>query len=381
MAYIIADHMISSLGFGPDENFRALKAGKTGISMVDDQALYHEIFPAALVDTGRLEEAFARLHTREKHTRLEQLMMVSIEQALSQTAIDSKAKDTAFILSTTKGNVDLLEQHKAAQFEPGRELLWKLGQVIGGYFGNSNVSVLSNACISGVLAINTASMLIRSGRYKNVVVCGGDVISRFVVSGFMSFMALSPKPCKPFDRDRDGLSLGEAVGTVILSRDPKEANCISVVGGASANDANHISGPSRTGEGSFLAITKAFEQAGLGPEAIDHISAHGTATPYNDEMEAIVINRHHMEEVAVNSMKGYWGHSLGAAGVIETISLLWSMKNNILISSAGFEHHGLSQPLNVVRATTEKELNNCLKMASGFGGCNAALILTKNGNC
>ena len=160
--------------------------------------------------------------------------------------------------------------------------LWKLGDVIRKFFGNPNMTiVISNACISGVLAINKAAMMIQSKKFDNVVVTGADMVSRFVVSGFMSFLSLSSEPCRPFDKDRNGLSLGEAASTIILSSNPN-GNSLIHRGGGSANDANHISGPSRTGEGSFIAINKALIEADISSSEIDHISSHVTATPYNE---------------------------------------------------------------------------------------------------
>jgi len=297
---------------------------------------------------------------------------------LKKTDINIRSERTGIILSTTKGNIDLLKPQEHPVFEEDRLHLWKLGRVIADYFGNPNEPVvLSNACISGVLALNIAAGLIRQGKYDNVVVTGGDIVTKFVVSGFMSFLSLSPKPCKPFDESRDGLSLGEGAGTVILSNRPRAGENIIFLGGGSANDANHISGPSRTGEGSFVAIGRAFREAGIGGKDIDHISAHGTATPYNDEMESIAIGRHKMENVPVNSFKGNWGHTLGAAGLVETAMMLMEMKENTLLRTTGFEKLGVSVPVNVIANTGKKELNTCLKMASGFGGTNAALIVKK----
>lgn len=378
MVYFIADNIITSLGFNTSENFAALKANRTGIKTIDDKALYPVPFPASLVNTERLEEEFAKLSVKEKFTRLEKILILSVKDTLSKADIDIRSERTGIILSTTKGNIDLLEPQDNPGFEEDRLHLWKLGRVIAGYFSNPNEPVvLSNACISGVLAINIAAGLIQQGKYDHMVVTGGDIVTKFVVSGFMSFMSLSPKPCKPFDAARDGLSLGEGAGTVILSNRGRAGENIIFKGGGSANDANHISGPSRTGEGSYIAIGSAFKEAGVTGNDMDYISAHGTATLYNDEMESIAIGRHNMENVPVNSFKGNWGHTLGAAGIVETAMMLTEMKENILLKSTGFEKPGVSIPVNVIDKTESKTLNTCLKMASGFGGTNAALVVQK----
>ncbi len=377
MVYFTADNIITSLGFSTTECMTNMLSGLTGIKIIDNKKYYHEPFPVSVIDDTRLNNEFDTLAhpvNERTFTRLEKMMITSVAYSLRQSAVDVKSERTLFIISTTKGNIDLLSS-ESRDSRYGVHL-WQLGDIISEYFGNPNKAVvISNACISGVLAVNTAAMYINSGEYDNVIVVGGDIVSRFVVSGFMSFLSLSPESCKPFDKDRNGLSLGEAAATVVLSRFPSGKQHLMFKGGGSANDANHISGPSRTGEGSFIAIKRAMEEAGLND--VDHISAHGTATPYNDEMESIAIARHGLENALVNSVKGFIGHTLGAAGVVETALLLEEMRQNKIINTLGYKSHGVSKPINVVCDNTDKELVTCLKMASGFGGSNAATIISK----
>ena len=378
MIFFIADNIISPLGFSTAENFDKLREGETGIRIISDKTYYPEPFPASMIEPGKTEKAFEEISGGKPYTRLEKMMILSVADTLKKADIDIRSEKTGIVLSTTKGNIDLPEELKNTGFEPERLHLWKLGRVITGYFGNPNEPViLSNACISGVLAVNLAAELIQQGTYDNVVVVGGDIVSRFVVSGFMSFMSLSRTACKPFDKKRDGLSLGEAASTIILSKHKTGRTNLVFKGGSSANDANHISGPSRTGEGSFIAIKKALAEAGVNAGDIDHISAHGTATVYNDEMESIAIDRLGMSHVPVSSFKGNLGHTLGAAGLVETALLLEEMRNNLMIKTKGFDELGVSRGIHVVDTTTKKELNTCLKMASGFGGSNAALVIQK----
>lgn len=381
MVYFRSDNIISSLGFSTKETFSSIFNGDIGIRQVEDSSIYHEPFPASMIDLNRLNSEFEILANKysntKEYTKLEKMLLLSIEEALRKSGVNIKSKRTGIIISTTKGNIDLLETNN---FPKDRVMLWKLGDVISDFFDNPNKAIIiSNACISGVLAINTAAMYINSGRFDNMIVTGADIVSRFVVSGFMSFLSLSPTACKPFDKTRDGLSLGEAAATLILSnkRENNEHNIVHR-GGASANDANHISGPSRTGEGSFIAIDKAIKESGLNYNEIDHISAHGTATPFNDEMESIAIHRHGMDKVPVNSIKGYLGHTLGAAGVVETAILLEEMRRNTMIATEGYNEHGVTNDINVLSKNTSQNLNTCLKMASGFGGSNAAMIVSKS---
>ncbi len=374
----VSSNITSALGFSTEENFQNLLQAKVGITSIENPALYPTPFMAACIDDNRLEEHYKNLNSKQiSATRLEKMMIVSIHNALSLAHIDISSPRTLIILSTTKGNIDLLNPQP--DIDPDRVLLWKMGEFIGQHFNNPNpVRIISNACISGVLAINTAAMILQGNEYDHVVVVGGDLVTRFVVSGFMSFMSLSPTPCKPFDLNRDGLSLGEAAGTIILEKtDTRQKGDLLFKGGATANDANHISGPSRTGEGSFIAMRKAFEEAGISTQEIDHINAHGTATRYNDDMESIAIQRHQLSRVPVNSFKGSWGHTLGAAGIIETAALLESMKKNTVLPTAGFQVPGTAEKLEISNQPVTKDLNTCLKLASGFGGCNGALIIQK----
>jgi len=209
---------------------------------------------------------------------------------------------------------------------------------------------------------------------------GADVLSHFVVSGFESLQALSSEQCKPFDAARKGINLGEAAAALVLSSEPDPVGLrpsIKVTGGGSSNDANHISGPSRTGDELGFAIQQALQEARKEAHEIDFISSHGTATLFNDEMEAKAFHQIGMSNVPMNSLKGSFGHTLGAAGVVETVMSIHSLFNNEILPTKGFEKSGVSQKVNVSRELVFKPLTTCLKTASGFGGCNAAIVLQK----
>jgi 3-oxoacyl-[acyl-carrier-protein] synthase I len=297
---------------------------------------------------------------------------------LADSNISATDKKTVLIISSTKGNISLLETEPASESLNNRISLYSSARLVADHFQFSNQPVIiSNACISGILAILTGMRLIQSGQYEHAIVAGADVISKFVLSGFQSFQAISLLPCKPFDAARDGINLGEGAATVIITSNKNHSSGIKVTGGSVSNDANHISGPSRTGEELNLAITKAMKIAGLHAEDIGFISAHGTATVFNDEMEAKAIALAGMQSVPVNSLKGYYGHTLGAAGLIESIISIQSLKENLVIPTRGFKNPGVTQPVNICSALYRSSLQNCLKTASGFGGCNAAMVFSK----
>lgn len=379
--YFEADNIITSLGFTTGENAESMMQDRVGIRVMNDPRLYPGPVPCSMIDEIGFCHRFADCDGAKdaRYTMLERFFIASIREALSHSRVDPKNPRTVFIFSSTKGNIDLLEPGKRKQFEPERIHLWRMAEIIAKHFDHPNKPlVICNACISGSVAILTAARLIASGKYDHAIVAGGDIVSEFVVSGFQSFQALSPEACRPFDANRAGLSLGEGCGTLILTSDPAPAGHqppVRYLGGAASNDANHISGPSRDGEGLYLAIAAAMKEAGTTPGDLDFISAHGTATPYNDEMESLALAWAGMEKTPVNSFKGYIGHTLGAAGLIETILSIHSIRNGVLFASKGYRHNGVSTPLNVITRHINQPVRRVLKTASGFGGCNAALVI------
>jgi len=370
--FIASDNIVSPLGSTTAENFRQLKENLSGIKQ-HNTSFSPQPFYASLFEENSVYNATGN------YTKYEQLLIASISNAINNIEIDVKSEKTVLIISSTKGNISLLETETYNDNLKQRISLYNSAKLIADFFGFVHKPVVvSNACISGVLAMLTGMRMLQSGQYENAVIAGADVISKFVLSGFQSFQAISDEACKPFDAERKGINLGEAAGTVILSSNKKFAGEIKLLGGAVSNDANHISGPSRTGEELSVAIKKALSNAAVSADAIDFISAHGTATLYNDEMEAKALNICGLEKVPVNSLKGYYGHTLGAAGLIESIITAHSMKENLLIPTRGFRETGVSQPINICSTLQTASLNKCLKTASGFGGCNAALVLSKN---
>lgn len=372
--YIESGNIISPLGFSTEENYANILSGRSGLRLHTDSRLSDVPLQLALIDDALLESTFAAVvGDGSGFTRFEKFCLLTVTCLLKNSSIDISSPDTVIILSTTKGNIELLESRES--YDPRRLHLWHSAALIAKHFSAYNKPlIVSNACVSGVAALVVARRLIESGKYNNAVVVGADKISRFIVSGFQSFMSLSPEPCKPFDAKRVGLNLGEAAVSAVLTRTKLGGaeQQIEVVRGAMHNDANHISGPSRTGEGLFHAIKDA-----LAGDKVDFISAHGTATAYNDNMEAVAISRAGLNKVPVNSVKGFFGHTLGAAGLLEAIIALEAMKDNRLIGTRGYSEHGVSEAINVIKDTGRHEVNSLLKLASGFGGSNAAVLLRK----
>jgi len=371
--YIVSDNIVSPVGNTSADNFGNLAKGISGIKLQDDTTLSAQPVYASLIN----KQSFNGKDN--SYTKFEELLIASVKDALEKTEIKGDDKRTALIISSTKGNISLIESGKETKDLKERVSLGSSAKIVASHFNFvSQPIVVSHACISGLVAIITGMRLLQSGKYDHAVVTGADVITKFILSGFQSFQAISAEPCKPFDAKRNGITLGEGAATVILSiNKPINGNAVKISGGAVSNDANHISGPSRTGEELYQAISSAMKESGLGKDDIDFISAHGTATVYNDEMEAKAINLAGMEHVPLNSLKGYYGHTLGAAGLIETVISLYSLKENVVLPTPGYREPGTAKPVNVVNSLKQGEMKACLKTASGFGGCNAAIVLQK----
>ncbi|SDL55777.1 beta-ketoacyl synthase N-terminal-like domain-containing protein [Chryseobacterium taihuense] len=371
--YITDYNCITPLGFDVSSNWSALLERKSGIALhkiIEN----HEPFYASMIDSEKLNEEFSKNFNNQNFTRLEKMFLLSLKPLVERNHISDK---TAFILSTTKGNISLLKNQDTL---PEGVFLSGLAQKIADFFGfKTKPIVVSNACVSGVMAIAVAKNMIQTGQYKDAFVIAGDEISEFVISGFNSFQAIGTEICKPYDKNRNGINIGEAAAAVYITSEPTQNENFSfkVSGDSAINDANHISGPSRTGDGLFASIKNALKEASISAQQIDFISAHGTATIYNDEMEAVAFNRTNLQNVPLNSLKAYYGHCLGASGLLESIISMESALRNTLIPSKNFEEIGTSQSLNIIKENQPAKIKYVLKTASGFGGCNAAIVLEK----
>ena len=355
----IGESILSPLGATPAENFAAVRRGESALQRYEGMFGVREPFVASLMDRS--------LWTFPGRTFFDSIVIEAARRAVEAAGIDPASPRTAFVLSTIKGNIEFIDTQDVTLACSA----WRLADA----FGNPNPAVVvSNACISGLAALLQGRRMLLSGGYDHVVVVGAEVQSRFIVTGFQSLKALSEAPCKPFDAARDGLNLGEAAAAVVLGfgEDGWE-----LVDGAVRNDANHISGPSRTGEGSYKSLRYVLRHTS--PEELAFVNVHGTSTLYNDEMEAIAIDRAGLLDVPVNALKGAFGHTMGAAGILESILSMHAVDAGLVLPTRGFSALGVSRPVRIsaLAGTTDKRA--FVKLLSGFGGVNGALLFRKGG--
>jgi 3-oxoacyl-[acyl-carrier-protein] synthase-1 len=375
MVYKVADNILSPLGATTAENYQAVKAGRSALMRHDQRwSLPDKVLTASLFSKEQEQQILI-----SGLSRFESMVVTSVREALSQTTFDVSQPNVILIISTTKGDVELLEESLDSNILSPADSAQRIAKTLG--FTTGPI-VVCNACISGLSALILASRLLEDGQYDYAVVCGADSQSRFIVSGFQSLKALSPEPCRPFDMERMGLNLGEAAATMILSSIVHSPLSIvhsqwTLGPGAIRNDATHISNPAKNGEGSYLAL-KAVVSDG-DQKSLAFINAHGTATIFNDQMESVAIERAGLMDIPVNAYKGYYGHTMGAAGVLETILSMSAIDDRTILATQGYEELGVSGHISLSASHQSTSKSAFVKMLSGFGGCNAALLLEVSG--
>lgn len=361
MAYIIADNIISPLGETSEENYLSVKAGRSGIRAYEP-------------GTCNIPEGFYASLLFED---FETLALRSAQKAIANAQLELKGKRTAFILSSTKGNIE----ENISLADSAQRIASQLGI-------DAKPIVVCNACISGLSALILGNRLIDSDLYDAAIVCGCDTPRQFILSGFQSLKALSPEPCRPFDMERMGLNLGEAAATLILSKNPIQGNSWRMGDGFIRNDAFHISTPSKTADGLYLSLQRTLEsftkeisstckQIDM-KEHLAFINAHGTATLFNDQMESVAIGRAGLSDLPANAYKSFWGHTMGAAGILETIISMKAIDDDTILGTRGFSELGVSGKMNICAENRPTDKKGFIKMLSGFGGCNATIWAAKN---
>ncbi len=291
--------------------------------------------------------------------------------------------DAAVLLATTTGEVELLDGGADAEASRPAKLLPVVRELTG---AQGPAAVVSAACISSAAALARAGEMMRAGRIEAALVVGCDAVSELVFSGFSTLMALSPRPARPFDRDRDGLTLGEGVAGVVLisperARREGRPALARLLGWGLSADANHMTGPSRDGGGLALAIRAALRSAGLAPGRIGSICAHGTGTVYNDAMEMKALRRVFGEaRLPVYSVKGGTGHTMGTAGLLEALVAAHALAEGVAPPTVGLEAPDDDAAGWVSLGPRELPPDApALSVNAGFGGVNSAVIIAGAG--
>lgn len=367
MLKVVSTNIVSPLGMSSQENWRAVMQGRSALRRLENYKGIPLPFVASVFTPEQVEGLAV-----EGFTRFESLAIRSITEALTHTDLDVHGERTIFILSTTKGDVEELGFVAERYGDYHRPAL--SAQRIAEHVGiGGGAIVCCNACISGVSAQILADRLISCGHYDNAVVCGADLVSSFTASGFLSFKSLSNEACRPFDADRQGLNLGEAAATIVFTRaDSLRDGDWLFERGEMDNDAFHLSTPAPSGEGARKVLEAVMK--GRDASELAFVSAHGTATMFNDQMESVAIEKAGLSSVPLTALKGWFGHTLGASGVLEVILGMMAVSESVVLPLRGFREIGVSGKVNLSPELRTTDKNSFLKMISGFGGCNAAAL-------
>lgn len=367
MLKVVSTNIVSPLGMSSQENWRGVMQGRSALRRLENYKGIPLPFVASVFTPEQVEGLAVG-----GFTRFESLAIRSVTEALTHTDLDVHGARTIFILSTIKADVEELGFAAERDGDYHRPAL--SAQRIAEHVGiGGGAIVCCNACISGVSAQILADRLISCGHYDNAVVCGADLVSSFTASGFLSFKSLSNEACRPFDADRQGLNLGEAAATIVFTRaDSFRDGDWLFERGEMDNDAFHLSTPAPSGEGARKVLEAVMK--GRDASELAFVSAHGTATMFNDQMESVAIEKAGLSSVPLTALKGWFGHTLGASGVLEVILGMMAVSESVVLPLRGFREIGVSGKVNLSPELRATDKNSFLKMISGFGGCNAAAL-------
>jgi 3-oxoacyl-[acyl-carrier-protein] synthase-1 len=387
--------IISSIGNSVEENYESLFQKRPGISRIENIDTIHKdsIKVGEIKVTNEELINILALPKTNNYSRTAMLSEIAAKQAVTNANIKNIDEyRTGFISATSVGSMDMTEKFNYKHFTDSTNRKYIKGNSSGDSTTNvanslgitEFVTTISTACSSSANSIMLGARMIKSGRLDRVIVGGADCLSKFTINGFNALMILSDTDCKPFDKNRNGLNLGEAAAYLVLESEEvvKKENkevLAYVSGYANANDAFHQTASSDNGDGATLAMQKALHVANLLPNKIDYINAHGTATPNNDSSESQALLRVFGRSVPdMSSTKAYTGHTLAAAAAIEAVFSVLALQHDQVFPNLNFET--VISETNIVPAVDviDKELMHVLSNSFGFGGNCSTLIFSRS---
>jgi 3-oxoacyl-[acyl-carrier-protein] synthase-1 len=385
--------IISAIGKNAEETIVSISNLKTGINRLTLFDSVHNDIPVGEIKltTDELFQLSGIPASKEIYTRTTLLGLIAAQQAMLNAGISKFGDDrTGVISATSVGGMDLNEKYyKSLLVEDTYKQYLEVfdssdsTEKIAGFFGvRHHVTTISTACSSSANSIMTGARLIRNNQLDRVLVGGTDALTKFTLNGFFALEILSPTGCRPFDQNRNGLTIGEGAAFLLLEAEDvadKEKVICQITGYANTNEAFHQTASSSDGSGAFMAMEKALSVGGLKPSQIDYINAHGTGTVINDLSEGCAIERLFSASAPkFSSTKAFTGHTLGAAGAIEAVLSVLCIKNQMVLPNLNFTTpiEGLSL---VPQTKPEKAVvNHVMSNSLGFGGSNTSLIFSKS---
>ncbi len=391
--YVTGMGIISAIGLNVAENLTSLKTLKHGIGKPENlDTVHRQNLPCGEIKLNNLQLAqLAGINIGPDFSRTALLGMIASKEAMSNAGLtDSEKQNIGIVSATTVGGMDRTEMLYRNVTPENRNF------IISHVCGDSTekiadslgitgfVSTISTACSSSVNSIMSGAEMIKNNLLDRVIVGGTDALAKFTINGFNSLMILDKNHNRPFDRNRNGLNLGEGAAYLVLESEDavkgrEDKILCELTGYSNANDAFHQTASSENGEGAYLAMSKALEKSGLMIEDIDYINAHGTGTLNNDLTEAIAISRLFGDNIPpFSSTKPFTGHTLGAAGSTEAVFSILSLRNRIIFPSLNFSMPMAEMPVSPVTELMENVvIRNVLSNSFGFGGSDSSIIFSE----
>lgn len=389
--FVTAAAQLSSIGFDKSEVIANFKSQKSGVVRTDYRK-YGEYYVGKINLTS--QELCNKYSIKGKHSRTTILGIAAIREIESQLEfLKSTNLSACLINGTSVGGMDYTESEFLAFLEDNR---FNRSSYINHTCGSITKQIMVNtievdmidtvvtACSSSANAIIAGANHILAGNYDVAIVGGTDSLSKFTITGFDSLMIYDNEICKPFDNKRNGINLGEGAGYILLESEESlklsgNNPLVELTGWGSVSDAYHQTASSPNGKGATLAMNHALDRAGLKPSDIGFISAHGTATPNNDQTESVAIKNVFGDEVPpFCSTKAFTGHTLAASSGIEAVFCIYSLMDGFYQPSLGYtqpiEETGLVPVTNYEDGV---EIDHLLSNAFGFGGNNTSLIFSR----
>lgn len=394
--FVTGAGIISALGVGKEATLRALLKGESGIGKISHIQTEHEEFPVGEVTLSNAEMS-RMLDAGYPIDGLRTVLMgiIAAREAVDSAGLTEKEmRKAAFINGTTVGGMDRTERYFKTVFDSNVETDDSVElkyndcgystELIADYLGKFNlVTTTSTACSSAANAIILGANLIKAGVVDIAVVGGSEALTKFHLNGFNTLMILDRESCRPFDKERTGINLGEGAAYIILESEKsareRGADIMGVLSGyANTCDAFHQTATSENGEGAYLAMRKAMDMAHLSPRDIDYINAHGTGTPNNDETELAAMQRIWDYELPkFSSTKAFTGHTTSASGSIEAVICLLALQNGFLPKNLGWHNPIKEDAIPVVDDVNGSDVTNIINNSFGFGGNDSTLIFSK----
>jgi len=390
--------MITALGCGWDINAEGFRAGRAAFRPVTlfDVSRQRAKTAAEIDLPTHLPQTLLPPKMARRLNRAARLLLAAAHEAWTQSGWEPD-ENLPVVLGTTSGEmscgekylIQALSKPNSQKQQPTRVAQYQLhrqGLDLCDAFGfQGPVTIISNACASGSNAIGLAFQLVRRGGASRVFTGGHDALCRLTFAGFDSLQALSPTSCRPFDADRDGLVLGEGAAMLTLESlehaQGRGAEILGeIIGYGAATDIHHLTQPHPNGDAALAAMSAACASAGVTPDQVDYVNAHGTATPQNDATEAAAINRWAGQRAAslpVSSTKASIGHLLGAAGAVEAVICLMALRGQWLPPQTAIERPDPACRFRIVRKPAEAGIEIALSNSFGFGGSNASLVFRR----